>query len=159
MMVLDSMLEKLLPLGLYDLDEGSNVFAELSAYAEALQRHKDNTNEVLRECFISSSESFGLDDRESLIGFTSGSDFDTADRREMLILRKSINENDFTVSGFTKMLRSFGVASYQLTEHPSQYSINVAINGIITNDKKAWIESQIMKIIPVNMTAVVEFDS
>ena len=148
MMVLDSMLEKLLSLGLYDLDEGSNVFAELSAYAEALQRHKDNTNEVLRECFISSSESFGLDDRESLIGFTSGSDFDTADRREMLILRKSINENDFTVSGFTKMLRSFGVASYQLT-----------INGIFTNDKKAWIESQIMKIIPVNMTAVVEFDS
>ena len=52
--------------GLYSAEQGSVVYAELMAYAEGLDMFFGEAEELLRECFVSTAESYGITLREAL---------------------------------------------------------------------------------------------
>lgn len=156
MTALESMIKKLSPLNLYEITQDSNIYAELSAYASALDAHRDNIDVVLRECFISSSESFGIENREKVIGSLK-SNYTTEQRRQMLILRKIIDNDDFTLSSFESFLQSIGVYDYIITQMPERYELNIQIGGSYSTEDEVWIINQINLAFPAHLEVSVNF--
>lgn len=149
-----SMMNKLAPLGIYDLSDNTNIKNELQAYGYALNVHRQNMEELLRESFISTAESYGLENREKVIGDTKSS-YSTEKRREMLTLRKGFNENDFTKASLIKFLQSLGVTSYSFTEQPGAQSVSVCIGGSYPDSEAKWIENQIREFLPAHLNIFV----
>lgn len=65
---LNSMVSKLSATGIYSLNEDSNVYSELKAYAEGLDVLVSELEVMLRECFFSTAEDYGLERAERLWG-------------------------------------------------------------------------------------------
>ncbi len=146
----ESIISKLAPTGIYSLEEGTNVYNEISAYSVALDNHRKNIDEALRECFISSAEDYGLANREKVIG-SLRTDYSLEDRRKMLILRKSMGENDFTLEGFERFLTSIGVYDYRIDEIYELNEIAINIFGSYSPADEAWITNQINLMVPAHL--------
>ena len=154
MRALESMIKKLRPLKIYDTSTTSNVYAELAAYAEALDYYRNLLDEALCECFISTAEGFGLEIRERVIGDVRR-DCSTEQRRAMLITRASLGEMDYTLAGLDRFMNSFGVQDYTLTESPSTQSVAVTITGDYSSNTESWIINQIELTLPVHLNMYV----
>jgi hypothetical protein len=146
----DSIIKKLSPLGIYKLNEGSNVYNEIMAYCTALDAHRENIDKVLRECFISSAEDYGIENREKIIG-SPRTDYNLQQRRDMLIGRKASCDNDFTVENFGELLSSIGVYDYKIDESPNTFEIAFDIRGSYNSVDEAWIENQINLMVPSHL--------
>lgn len=153
---IESFIKKLEPLGVYDISEGTNICAELSAYAEALDKHRENMDEALRECFISTAEGYGIEIREKVFGQLRER-YTNSKRREMLSLRRSLGENDFTRAGLDRFMASLGVDSYSLQELYGTYTIIVTISNTFTDTEAKWIEKQIKEIMPAHLITLVYY--
>lgn len=146
----ESITSKLAPTGIYNINKGSNVYNEISAYCEALDNHRKNIDEALKECFISSAEGYGLDNREEVIG-SLRTDYSIDDRRNMLILRRTMGENDFTLAGFERFLTSIGVYDYRIEEIYELNEIVINIFGSYSPADEAWITNQINLMVPAHL--------
>lgn len=156
MTALESLTKKLSPLNIYNITEGSNILAELSAYAYALDKHRANISTVLRECFISTGETYGIELREKVFG-NIREDYTLEQRREMLQLRRGFGSSDFTPAGFDKFMRSLGVGSYNLLEMSGTNEISVTLNNTFNNTDTKWIENQINQIMPAHLKTYVYY--
>lgn len=154
MKALESMIKKLTPLGLYDTRTTSNVYAELAAYASVLDDHRDMLDEALRECFVSTAETYGLDTKERVVGDVR-SDVDIKERRAMLSTRASLGEADYNLSGFERFMKSFGVHDYTVSESPLTHSITVTFTGDYQSNTESWIINQIKLILPAHLNMYV----
>ena len=150
MTALESLTKKLAPLNIYDISEGTNIFAELSAYAYAIDKHRENTEVVLIECFISTAESYGIETREKVFGHLR-EDYTLEQRREMLKLRRGLGDSDFTLSAFEKIMTSLGAGSYNLHEMYSTYEAVVTMFTTFSNADAEWIENQIKLFLPAHL--------
>ena len=79
----DSMKTKLDALGLYKIEENSNIYAELKSYAAALDEMFAILETMLKELFIDTAEDYGISSREILLGREKDG-FSLEKRREML---------------------------------------------------------------------------
>ena len=156
MTTLQSLAKKLEPLGVYDISEGTNIYDELSAYAYALDKHRTNMKTALRECFISTSESYGIEIREKVFGNVR-EDYTLSQRREMLKLRRGFGGGDFTPAGFDKFMSSLGVGNYNLLETHVSYEVTVTLNNTFSNTDARWIENQIKLIMPAHLLIYVYY--
>ena len=80
----NSMKSKLIATGLYTLEDSSNTSEELKAFAQELDIIFDTLDEMTREYFIATAQSYGIIERERFIG-KERSELPTEQRREMLI--------------------------------------------------------------------------
>ena len=156
MTTLQSFIKKLNPLGVYNISEGTSIFAGLSAYAYALDRHKSNMENTLRECFISTAESYGIETREKVFG-NIRSDYTLAQRREMLRLRRGFGNSDFTIDGFDKFMKSLGAEDYNLLEMYASREVAVTMNNTFNSTDAKWIENQIKLIMPAHLITYVYY--
>ena len=104
----DTMSRILTDTGLYSAEQGSVIYAELMAYAEGLDIYFGEAEELLRECFVSTAESYGLSLREQLFhrinfGIT------TEARRSRLLAALSVGQHDFNAEGMQKICDAFGI--------------------------------------------------
>ena len=90
--------EKLDGCSLYDLQQGTVVYAELAAYAAGLQMIYDRLEELERELFISTAEGRGLEVYEKMLG-AYNTDSSLQGRRNSLISAFSITNSDHSRSG------------------------------------------------------------
>ena len=150
----NSMAKSLGALSLYDL-ESENISNELKAYAFIIDEINDELIEMLQECFIDTASTYGLANRELIIGAVRD-DLTIEKRREMLKLRESITKSSFTVEKIKESLRSFGL-EFELHEYPSLYIVNVNAKGSYTTEEQAWIRSEINKIMPAHLQVQVVF--
>ena len=65
---LQALRDALRPLGIYRLDEGSLVYAELAAYAAGLDLLEEGLDELEREAFIQNRPGEGVSKREKIYG-------------------------------------------------------------------------------------------
>lgn len=156
MTALESVIKKLTPTGVYSLAEGSNVYNELNAYCTALDAYRESIDLLLQECFISTSQGYGLELREKVIGDVRDN-YSLEKRREMLCLRNSLGENDYTVEGLGRFMKSFGVDNFQLVEMYWQDEVSICIGGSYSDSEAAWIENQICLILPAHLYLTVYF--
>lgn len=156
MSVLESLLSRLSPIKLYSLSEGGNTYNELSAFAVGLEILRDELSEMLSECFLSSAESYGLSRYERLWG-GEREHLPTDKRREMLISRSSLNLNDFTPLGVSKIFDLLGVAG-TINEFPAQQRLSLDLSGeALTKGEKNFIKSQAEALFPAHLDIDVVF--
>lgn len=149
-----SMKKSLTPLGIYNFNR-TNINTELKAYAFVLDEINNEIQEMLSECFIDSAKSYGLTNRELVIG-AQRDDLSVEQRREMLLLRESITKSSFTVQKIEESLRSFGL-QFDLLEYPSLYIVSVNARGSYSEKEQAWIRNEVEKIMPAHLIVQVVF--
>lgn len=144
------------PLCLYSF-ENTAVAHELYTYAMMFDEHKAELLQMLDECFVDTAQSYGLAQRELIVGAVRD-DLTVAQRRNMLRLRESIDKSSFTVPKIKNALKSFGLEVFELYEYPSLYTVVVDAQGSFSTAQKAWIRSQVKKIMPAHLDAHVVFN-
>ncbi len=147
----------LAPLGVYEIRSDKNIFDELKSYASALDKHRDNIENVFSNAFISTSTASGIAERESMIGYD-GSSNSLSDRKEFLIQRQTFDNSSYTVTQLRRFISCLGVINYSLSETPSTYSVTVRISDTLSNTRKSWIESQIKSFVPAHCSCTVIFN-
>ena len=145
-----SMKQKLEPLGLYDLSGSGEVDCELKAYAEGLDTLFDTLDELQREYFIQTAESFGLSRRESF-EIRERAELPVQERRDSLMYFERTVMTGLTDSEFAEFLERIGLTDYTLTVNHSRGSMNLRIADSKTDGEKALIEKQIRAEIPTHM--------
>ena len=145
-----SMKQKLEPLGLYDLSGSGEVDCELKAYAEGLDTLFDTLDELQRENFIQTAESFGLSRRESF-EIRERAELPVQERRDSLMYYERTVITGLTDSEFAEFLERIGLTDYTLSVNHSRGSMNLSIADSKTDGEKALIEKQIRAEIPTHM--------
>lgn len=145
-----SMKQKLEPLGLYDLSGSGEVDCELKAYAEGLDTLFDTLDELQRENFIQTAESYGLSRRESF-EIRERAELPVQERRDSLMYYERTVITGLTDSEFAEFLERIGLTDYTLSVNHSRGSMNLSIADSKTDGEKALIEKQIRAEIPTHM--------
>lgn len=153
---LQSMINKLSPLGVYNLNDDSLVYAELAAFGVGLDALRSELDELLREAFVKTAETFGIEklerETEKLCA-----DLPLDKRRNMLINRLSFDSGDFTLSGFDKMLRFLGVSG-EILESPITLSMALKLDeGEYSTAFSNWIITQAKELFPAHLESDVVF--
>ena len=118
MTAFESLQEKLSATGLYDISQGTLIYAELMAYAEGLQIVYDILEELLRECFVPTAESYGLLRRGKLIRHLN-LDHTLPGKRQTILLTLSLFQTDYTLAGMEKVRDSFNAhGSFSVSADP-----------------------------------------
>ena len=151
-----SMTQKLLPLGLYELDDNAETVRELKAYAEGLNTLFDTLDELEREYFISTAQSYGLSRRELLFG-REMSGQTAQERRDALMYLERTIVGDTTDSGFAEFLENLGLSDYTLNVNPGRAVFTINIADQKTDGEKALIEERIRAEVPLYMNCTINF--
>ncbi len=139
---------------LYDVSK-PNINYELMTYKMVLDELNTKIVTLSNECFIETASSFGLENRELVIGAVRD-DLTLDKRRQMLKRRELINSTCFTLSKIKESLLSFGL-DFELYEYPSLHEIVIIATDDYTKEQEAWIRSQVSKIMPAHQQVHVVF--
>ena len=148
-----SMVSKLAPLRLYNITEHSEIGVELSVIAEEIDAFYEYMDEVLREMFIATAQSWGISGREKFI-CKEKSDLTLEKRRELLETAGYITGIDNTPSGFEAFVRSCGVQDFTYTEVYQHSRITLTVNDQLDSGTKLMLEERLDAYIPANWTPV-----
>ena len=152
---LASMKKKLEPLGVYTLESGSLVDAELEVYASEFTRALEFLAELQRELFIRTAQSYGLDLREQAFG--PKRDYLEEDaRREMLLYRGAVTVNDFRKADIEKAMIACGLEA-SLYEPMDGQTLYFNCTGLIDEfHTQEEVEAAAEEFLPAHLAA--EFD-
>ena len=128
------MKQKLMPLGLYDLEGQSEVLCELKAYAEGLDLLFEYIDELFRENYIATAESYGLSRREEIIS-REHPEQTASQRREALIYFEKTVKTTLNDDDFAEFLENIGVTDYTLDVRLRQGEFNITIADEKTTKK------------------------
>ena len=115
-------------------------------------------DEMLKEYFIDTAQSYGLTERERFTGAVRD-DLSIEKRRELLKIREQTNEEFCTPEGFNKILEGYGLGNFKITENPSQNALSVKISDSLSELNKVWVNKMIEKDFPAHLEITVEFAS
>lgn len=132
--------------GIYDVSQGSDLYAEIMAYSEGLNMLFDEVNEMLRECFVSTAESYGLTYRENWIK-KYNLDRTVSGRRNSIIKTLSVCQMDYTYSGMSKIKDSFNIHG-NFHAYTSPLKVTFECTDNINNIQKNTIENQMKRFMP-----------
>ena len=150
------MKSKLIATGLYTLEDSSNTSEELKAFAQELDIIFDTLDEMTREYFIATAQSYGIIERERFIG-KERSELPTEQRREMLIIQEQMMGNSCSKGAFELMLKGTGLSDFTITESFATQAVTVTINDVLTAEIKQMIEEKIRAEFPSHLDVTVTF--
>ena len=110
----------------------------------------------LRECFVQTAESYGVDNIESIY-MSPNINVDIVTRRKRILNRLKINDSDYTVEGIKNAIKSFGGENFEISEYPSENKITINVNDSLSDTQREFIKSEIEKIMPAHNTLIVSF--
>lgn len=151
-----SMKTKLDATGLYRIEQGSNIYAELKAYASGLDVLFETLEAMLKELFIDTAEDYGISAREELLG-KPRSEFTLEKRREMLRIYEQMTDGKCTKSAFEAVLRGYGLSDFSITESPSHYRIGITVNEQISPELQTLISDRIAQDFPTHLNVTLKF--
>lgn len=155
---LDSMKQKLRPLGFYNLSDGTLINAELSSYAVVFDEISEMLAEIERECFVCTAESYGLSIRERMLG-PEQTNKSVEERRNQLLYRSSITANDFTKSSIEKAIATAGLNG-SIVEYPTQNSVHINCSGLIDNSlDKDDAQKMVEEFLPAHLNYIFNFST
>lgn len=138
--------------GLYDIQEGTIVYAELKAYAAGLDMYFDILKEIADEHLVASANSYGLTMYSNIIS-APNIDNTTDGIRESILSAMSVGYSDRRLSDYEKLL---GI--YNIHGTLSEENGNIIIHCTESPDSatKAFIEAHIARFAPVFSTITFE---
>lgn len=151
-----SMKNKLEPLGLYALDGSTEVDCELKAYAEGLDAVFNSLDELEREFFIPTAESYGISRRENFES-KENPDLSLSERREKLMYIEKTITGDITYGGFARFMARIGVSDYTLNISYYSFHIEIIIADTKTAGEKSLINKLIRAEVPAHMSLNISY--
>lgn len=152
----NSMKDKLNAVGIYSIDENSNISKELVACAEGLDGLFDNLNAMTKEYYIETAEDYGILRREKFLG-KEKTEYSTVKRREMLELQEQNMGEKCTIDAFSDILKSCGLTQFSFTESPSTFKLSININDTLTNEQKKIVTERINLEFPLHLNIEINF--
>ncbi len=150
------MKDKLNAVGIYSIDENSNISKELVACAEGLDGLFDNLNAMTKEYYIETAEDYGILRREKFLG-KEKTEYSTVKRREMLELQEQNMGEKCTIDAFSDILKSCGLTQFSFTESPSTFKLSININDTLTNEQKKIVTERINLEFPLHLNIEINF--
>ena len=152
----DSMKEKLNAVGIYSIDENSNISKELSAYSEELDSLFETLDTMTKEYFIETAENFGIERREKFLG-KEKEEYSTEKRREMLMLQEQNMGGKCTPDAFCDILRSCGLTDFTFTELSTSFRLSITINDTLSQEQKKIVTERIKLEFPLHLLVALNF--
>ena len=152
----NSMKTKLVATGLYLDSDSSNTAEEIRAFAQGIDLLFDKLDEMTREYFICTAESYGITVREKFIG-KERSEYSAEQRREMLLIQEQIIGSGCSKGDFELMLRGVGLSDFTITESFTTQAVTVTINDTLEEATKQMIEKKILAEFPAHLDVTVIF--
>ena len=152
----DSMKEKLNAVGIYSIDENSNISKELTACAEGLDSLFESLDTMTKEYFIETAENFGIERREKFLG-KKREEYSTEKRREMLMLQEQNMGGKCTHDAFCDILRSCGLTDFTFAELPLTFKLSITINDTLSEEQKKIVTERIMLEFPLHLSIAINF--
>lgn len=150
----ESICSKLSPMSLYSLDTDSIVNKEILSYCEVLDDICIGADELLRESFLDTAQSFGLAEYEKIC--RTGVGKNTGERRKMLLAKTGTRQTDISMSSIIRSISSLGI-EVELTENINNQTVTVKVLNDVASDKINFIKQEIRKIIPAHLECVFVF--
>lgn len=152
---LASLMDTMNALSIYDVKESTLIYAELVALAEGLDIVNNKLQELERESFVGTSESYGIDFRERVLGALR-SNLSLERRREMLIYQMGLTSNDYTRESMERALVVCGIES-SVVEYPKENKLYINVIEILDNGfTEEQIKTSAQKFLPLHLD--LEFD-
>lgn len=151
-----SIKKKLEPLGVYSLSGGTLVEAELKAYAGELGFLLAAAEELKRELFIRTAESFGLVLREAAAGPERGY-LPLEARREMLLYRGAVTVNDNRREDIERAMIACGIRSSISEKTEDQTLYFNCIETLNTFSSQEETEAAAEEFLPTHLSTVFDF--
>lgn len=151
-----SMKNKLQSTGLYEISEESNISDELKAYAFGLDCLFAELDEMTREYFVSTAESYGLTERERFVGKVR-EEYSNEKRREMLKIQEQMMGNDCNKSSFEMFLEGLGLSDFEITENFSGQTVTIQINDTLASETKKMVEEKINAEFPAHLIITINY--
>lgn len=152
-----AMQNALLATGIYEITEGTRLYAELKAYDAGLQMLHDKLDELLQEALIPTAVSYGLEERELLFGLNLSSCTEE-ERRKLLCMRGAIDVSFFNKKAFLNILESAGIEA-EVTESPSTQHIDIQVLSVTGNQTQKDTQNAIMDYLPAHADSTITFAS
>lgn len=152
----ESMKTKLEAVGIYSITENSNISDELKAYAEGIDEVFDTLDEMTRECFTETAESYGITNRERFFG-KERTEYTLEKRREILRLAEQTTQGRCNVKAFEDTLKGYGLSDFTITELFSMNKVAININDALTEPIKKMVEERIVLDFPAHLNVVAIF--
>ena len=149
----DSMKNRLKPTGLYTLDGSTAVDFELQAMAEGLDAAYCAVEELRKESFIATAESWGLAGREEISGLDGTGSM--RERRTKLLALGAAATQGFTKTALTALLCGIG-----LDAELSEDAVGGKVTAYFLAEPACGRESAqkiLEKFMPAHLTAVSDF--
>lgn len=150
-----SMNLKLEPLGIYNLADSTNVCEELKAYAVGIDGLFEELDEMTREYFIDTAETYGITQRETIIG-PERTEHTLEKRRQMLKYSEQTMGLSCTKDAFNKLLSSYGLSTFAILERCSEQSIVIHITGKYSTEFKRWLAERVKNDFPTHLVYSIE---
>lgn len=151
-----SMKQKLLPLGLYRLDDGDALDMELTVYGEELDRLYDALDELLREAFIETAEGYGLDCREHFTGAVH-TDETVERRRERQLTLSQDYGGARNAAGLLRLLESVTDSRCEVDVTYRPTTIYVTTLDSTTEAERKSLERLMDKVLPVHADRIMTY--
>ncbi len=151
-----SMSKKLVSTKIYSVNKGGANYAELKAFAKGLDLIFNQLDEMLKEYFIDTAQSYGLTERERFTGAVRD-DLSVEKRRELLKVREQTNEKFCTPESFNKILQGYGLSNYKIVENPSANALTIKIADALDEQNRLWVQKMIDNDFPSHLDVLIEF--
>ena len=155
---MDTMRSLLRSTGIYSLEEGGLVEAELLSYAAVLEDLECLLTDTAREAIPLTAQNSGLVAYEELLG-QDPADLSVQKRRDMIVYALSMQPKDFDKQGILRALRSLGIET-EILEQPLEERITVKITEFSGNihdyDK---LREDARGILPAHLEIIFEMSS
>lgn len=152
----NSMKTKLDALGIYDITDGKNIFAELKAYSVVFDELFAELGIMLRELFVDTAQTYGIDTRGLLLGKIKA-EFPLEQRREMLKIYEQMMGGKCTPEAFDMILKGYGLTNFSVVEGPTHNRLVININDTVTAEHKKLIEEQVNADFPSHLTITINY--
>jgi len=154
---LTSMLKALIPVGVYSLNNSTNVYKELESYGAALDVLKETVDSILGEISPVCAQTDGLVFYEKLFG-DEKSGFSIEQRRSMILNMLSLGANDNTVEGIRKFFASLGVECELIEYYNICFLYVYVLNGqSINSEEREIIIKRAEEFLPCHLEFTVDF--
>lgn len=151
-----SMKQKLQPLGLYRLDSGDALDLELTVYGEELDRLYDALDELLREAFIETAESYGLENRERFIGAVHDGETVAKRRERQLTLSRDV-EGARNEASLLRLLECAVSSRCEVDVTYRPTTIYVTTLDPTTEAERRSLERLMDKVLPVHADRIMTY--
>lgn len=154
---LENMIKHLSPLNLYNLEEDTAVYNELSVYSKAFEQSYTEADTLLKEMLITTAEDYGLSQRELIWGLPR-TELTIEERRNAIAERFCLNYADSTLTAMQSFLASLGVQA-TITEVPNKYRVYIYVeNGsTFTIPVRKYITEQAESFFPAHLQVFLDY--